>query len=130
MRTSCYGYDNWKLVKSAKLFHETDSGYGRSSRGSSISSKFSKETKGRNYIYPPPTNQTHLLKPGEAIMAGLTGFGAANIGQQQHMEQLHQQQLHSQQQQHQQPHQGWSHHDKMPHVKVIEQPAENKLRFR
>ena len=31
-------------------------------------------------------------------MAGLTGFGAANIGQQQHMEQLHQQQLHSQQQ--------------------------------
>ena len=66
-------------------------------------------------------------------MAGLTGFGAANIGQQQHMEQLHQQHLHSQQQQQQQqhqPHHGWSHQDKMPHVKVIEQPAENKLRFR
>ena len=75
-----------------------------------------------------------FLSIGEAIMAGLTGFGAANIGQQQHMEQLHQQQLHSQQQQQQQqqhqPHHGWSHQDKMPHVKVIEQPAENKLRFR
>ena len=52
MRTSCYGYDNWKLVKSAKLAHDTDSGYSRSSRGSSIS-KFSKRNNWpKLFIHP------------------------------------------------------------------------------
>ena len=60
-------------------------------------------------------------------MAGLTGFGAANINQHGQQDQMYQQQP-SHHQPHPQAHHNWD--KQAPYVKVIEQPAENKLRFR
>ena len=57
-------------------------------------------------------------KEGEAIMAGISGFGSSMM------------ETHAALQQHQgQVSYAWS-PEKMPYVKIVEQPAENKLRFR
>ena len=64
-------------------------------------------------------------------MAQLTGFGLMNtdMGQQQQQQQLEQQQQQQQQQQLSMSPGGFGGAEK-PYVKILEQPAENKLRFR